>query len=75
MIAIRHKNGTVYLQDGHVKLTISNVKQISEMIEKIKNCRYDTDEEGFKKRIHILDLLQSARIELIRHEENKCLES
>ena len=36
MIAIRHNNGTVHLQDGHVTLTISNIKQISEMIEKIK---------------------------------------
>ena len=74
MIAIRHNNGTVHLQDGHVTLTISNIKQISEMIEKIKDCRYDTDEEGFKRRMHILDLLHSARLQLIRHEENKCLE-
>lgn len=72
MITIRHQNGTVYLQDGHVKLTISNPKQISEMIEKIKKFSYHIDEDGCKKRIIILDLLQSARQELIRYEESKC---
>lgn len=73
MLNIRHEKGIVYAQDGHVKITMSNLKQISEMIEKIKKCSYHMDEEGFKKRTYILDLLNTARIQFIQFEEqNKC---
>ena len=76
MLNIRHENGIVYAQDGHVKITMSNLKQISEIIEKIKNCPYHMDEEGFKKRMHILDLLNIARLQFIHHEEQtKCTAS
>jgi len=73
MLKIRHENGIVHAQDGNVKITMSNLKQISEMIEKIKNCSYHMDEEGFIKRTHILDLLNAARLQFIQYEEqNKC---
>ena len=74
MITVRHKNGTIFLQDGHVKITISNLEQISEMIEKIKKFSHHMDEDGFKKKIHILDLMSTARQELICYEQKKILE-
>ncbi len=74
MITIRHKNGTIFLQDGHVKITISNLEQISEMIEKIKKFSHHMDEDGFKKKMYILDLMKIARQELICYEQKKIFE-
>lgn len=74
MISIRHQNGTIYIQDGHVKLEISNHKQIYEMIEKIKKFSYHiVDDDGCKKRIMILDLLQSAKQKIIKYKESRCI--
>jgi hypothetical protein len=49
------------------------LEQISEMIEKIKKFSHHMDEDGFKKKMHIFDLMTTARQELIRHEQKKYL--
>ena len=69
MLRIRHENGVVYAEDNHVKITMSNLGQISEMIKKIKSSSYHLDEEGLRKSLHIIDLLNLAREQFIRHEE------
>ena len=69
MLSIRHENSVVYAQDNQVKIVMTDLGQISEMIEKIKSHSYHMDEEGLRKSLHIIDLLNLARDQFIRHEE------
>lgn len=78
MIKVSHQKGVIFITDehDHSKVIISNLKEFSDIIQKIKNSNLEeTDEIKYKTRIGIIDMLNSARLEFLRYRELKCLKN
>jgi len=78
MIKVSHQKGVIFITDehDHAKVIISNLKEFSDIIQKIKNSNLEeTDEIKYKTRIGIIDMLNSVRLEFLRYRELKCLKN
>jgi hypothetical protein len=76
MITVRHQKGVIFITDDYAKVIISNLKEFSDIIQKIKNSNLEeTDEIDYKTRIGIIDMLNSVRPEFLRYRELKCLKN
>jgi len=73
MTQISYVNGVIVFTNGHHKIIISNLKEFSDLIEKIKKFNYDDSETEFNRRTQIIDLLNSARNDFIKQRERECI--
>jgi hypothetical protein len=76
MSNIRFENGIVHAQINGNNLILSNLKEFSQAIIKIKKNSYDSDEKlDMIKRVNAVDMLCSARLEFIRYQEQQCIKN
>jgi hypothetical protein len=76
MSNIRFENGIVHAQINGINLTLSNLKEFSEAIIKIKRNFYDNDERSdMIKKVNAIDMLCSARLKFIKYQEQQCIKN
>jgi len=74
MTTIRHYNGTVYFQDGDYKFIISNLDEISRLLNKFQEISsHSEDQQSFMETRCIIDMISNARNQFIIHREKQCI--